>query len=136
MLKKVKINTLLVSVTDNGEDRITSHSEGVCKVEETGLVLHYHEKDNQGTAQLLISDDIADLNRKGQTRSRMTFIEGRMLPCPYTTPQGDLDLSLFTHSFTTSVNANGGRFQARYTMMASGRQVADNVLTVEFTFID
>ena len=136
MLKKVKINTLLVSVTDNGEDRITSQSDGVCKVEETGLVLHYAEKDNHGTAQLLISSDIADLNRKGLTRSRMTFIEGRMLPCPYTTPQGDLDLSLFTHSFSSSVNALGGRFQARYTMMAAGRQVADNVLTVEFTFTD
>ncbi len=136
MLKKVKIRTVLVSVTDNGEDRITSHSEGVCKVEESGLVLHYAEKDNQGTAQLLISPDIADLNRSGLTRSRMTFIEGRMLPCPYTTPQGDFDLSIFTHSFSTKLSNEGGRFQARYTLMAAGRQVADNVLTVEFSFIN
>ncbi len=136
MLKKVKIRTVLVSVTDNGEDRITSHSEGVCKVEESGLVLHYAEKDNQGTAQLLISTDIADLNRSGLTRSRMTFIEGRMLPCPYTTPQGDFDLSIFTHSFSTKLSNEGGRFQARYTLMAAGRQVADNVLTVEFSFIN
>lgn len=136
MLKKVKIDTLLVSVTENGEDRIASHCEGVCKVEESGMVLHYAEKDNQGTAQLLISDDIADLNRSGLTRSRMTFIEGRMLPCPYTTPQGELDLSIFTHSFSTTLSAEGGRFQARYTMMVAGRQVADNVLTVEFKFAD
>ncbi len=136
MLKKSRIQTLLVSTTENGEDLIRSESQGGCLIEENGLMLRYAETDNQGTASLLLTEGLADLKRHGSTQSRMTFVEGKLLPCHYVTPNGPLDFSLYTHQLTLQVNATGGRFQARYTLLAAGKQVADNVLTVEWTFLN
>lgn len=134
MLKKAHISTLLVTQTENGEDTIRTQADGLCQVEEDAVHLRYPESDNDGIALLLITPSLADLRRRGHTRSRLTFIEGRLQPCPYSTPQGDLDISIFTHAHSLTLNASGGRFQARYSLLAAGRHVADNVLTVEFTF--
>ena len=136
MLKRCNIETLLISNTENGEDLIRTAAKGGCLIEENGLMLRYPEKENKGTASLLLTDGLADLKRNGDTRSRMTFVEGKLLPCAYTTPRGTIDFSLFTHQQHFTVNGEGGKFEARYTMLAAGKQVADNVLTVEWTFCD
>lgn len=135
MLKKVHISTLLVSQTDNGEDTLRTEADGICQVEEDGVLLRYPEAENDGIVILLITQSLTDLKRRGLTKSRLTFIEGRLQPCTYVTPHGEIDLSIFTHSQQLSVNATGGQFQARYALLAAGRHVADNVLTVEFTFL-
>lgn len=135
MLKKAHISTILVTNHDNGEDVIRTESDGICQIEDNGILLRYPEAENNGIAILLITEALADLKRRGTTRSRLTFIEKRLLPCPYSTPHGDLDISIFTHQHHLQLNTTGGRFQARYTLLAAGHQVADNVLTVEFAFI-
>ena len=84
MLKKSKIQTLLVSTTENGEDLIRTAAVGGCLIEETGVMLRYPESDNHGTVTLLLTDTLADLKRRGDISSRMTFIDGKLLPCPYT----------------------------------------------------
>lgn len=135
MLKRIELTTLLVSVTENGEDTIRSVSKGSCLIEETGIMLKYKEEQNDGTASLLLTDGLADLKRHGQTQSRFTFINARLLPCVYVTPQGALDLSIYTHNQSFEINAQGGSFDARYTLLASGQQVADNTLTIKWNFI-
>lgn len=134
MLKKCAIQTLLTSNTENGEDIIRTEAKGGCLIEETGLMLRYAEAANQGTASLLLTDGLADLKRNGDTRSRMTFVNGKLLPCTYVTPKGNLDFSIYTHEQSFEVSAEGGCFKARYTLLAAGKQVADNVLTVEWVF--
>lgn len=134
MLKKANIRTILVSNTENGEDVIRTDSTGGCLIEETGVLLRYPEKDNNGTASLLLTEELVDLKRRGSIVSRMTFIEGKLMPCPYTTPNGPLDISIYTHSQKFTLNALGGRFQAKFSLLAAGKQVADNVLTVEWSF--
>lgn len=134
MLKKIHIETLLVSNTENGEDIIRTESKGGCLIEENGIMLRYSESQNNGTAVLLLTEGLADLKRHGDTEARMTFVEGKLIPCTYRTPNGMLDFSLFTHEQTFDINGQGGRFEARYTMLAAGKQVADNVLTVNWTF--
>ena len=56
MLKKSHIKTLLVSTTDNGEDIIRTEADGGCLIDESGLMLRYAERDNAGTASLLLTD--------------------------------------------------------------------------------
>ena len=80
MLKKSHIQTLLISNTENGEDIIKTDTNGACLIEETGIMLRYPEQENQGNATLLLTDGLADLKRHGHTQSRMTFIEGKLLP--------------------------------------------------------
>ena len=80
MLKRIKVETRLAAQTENGEDVIVTESAGTAVIDRDGLLLRYAEADNEGEAQLLLSDSIADLHRKGQVRSRMTFVEGRLLP--------------------------------------------------------
>lgn len=134
MLKKSHIQTLLTSNTENGEDIIKTDTNGACLIEETGIMLRYPEQENQGNATLLLTDGLADLKRHGHTQSRMTFIEGKLLPCHYNTPHGNIDLNIYTHQAFFTINADGGRFEARYTLLVAGKQVADNVLTIEWSF--
>lgn len=132
--KKSHIQTLLISNTENGEDIIKTDTNGACLIEETGIMLRYPEQENQGNATLLLTDGLADLKRHGHTQSRMTFIEGKLLPCHYNTPHGNIDLNIYTHQAFFTINADGGRFEARYTLLVAGKQVADNVLTIEWSF--
>ena len=134
MLKKAHIRTMLVTHGENGQDIIRSEADGGCIVEENGVMLRYSEKENKGTVSLLLTPELVDLKRHGLTTSRMTFIEQKMLPCPYRTVQGEMDISIFTHKQEFELNAAGGRFQTKYSLMVAGRQVADNVLTIEWTF--
>lgn len=137
MLKRATIQTVLVSVTENGEDVIRTESTGGCLIEENGVMLRYAEKENKGTATLLLTDTLADLKRRGDTTSRMTFVQGRMLPCPYHTGRaGDIDLSIYTHKTDFTLSPAGGRFSASFSVMIAGRQVADNTLTVEWKHED
>lgn len=134
MLKKCAIQTLLVSNTENGEDIIRTEAKGGCLIEETGLMLRYAEAANQGTASLLLTDGLADLKRNGNIRSRMTFVNGKLLPCTYVTPKGDLDFSIYTYKQCFEVTATGGYFIACYTLLAAGKHVAENVLTVAWEY--
>ena len=59
MLKKANIQTLLVSTTENGEDLIRTESVGGCLIEENGIMLRYTEKENKGTATLLLTEGLA-----------------------------------------------------------------------------
>ncbi len=134
MLKKIHLETLLVSNTENGEDVIRTESIGGCLIEENGIMLRYAEKQNNGTATLLLTEDLADLKRHGDTEARMTFVSGKLIPCTYKTANGMLDFSLYTHQQSFELDAMGGCFKAKYSMLAAGKQVADNVLTVKWTF--
>lgn len=134
MLKKCAIQTLLTSNTENGEDIIRTEAKGGCLIEETGLMLRYAEAANQGTASLLLTDGLADLKRNGNIRSRMTFVNGKLLPCTYVTPKGDLDFSIYTYKQCFEVTATGGYFIACYTLLAAGKHVAENVLTVAWEY--
>lgn len=134
MLKKIHIETLLVSNTENGEDVIHTENNGGCLIEENGIMLRYRESSNNGNATLLLTEGLADLKRHGDTEARMTFVDGKLIPCTYKTQNGMLDFSLFTHQQAFTIDAQGGRFEARYSMLAAGKQVADNVLTITWTF--
>ena len=136
MLKRIKVETRLAAQTENGEDVIVTESAGTAVIDRDGLLLRYAEAENEGKAQLLLSDSIADLHRTGQVRSRMTFVEGRLLPMPYATPSGTYDFSLFTHSLRLSVSPVGGEFAAKYSLLAGGQQVSDNQLAVRWTFVE
>ena len=134
MLKKCTLQTLLTSNTENGVDTIRTEAKGGCLIEETGLMLRYVETENQGTASLLLTDGLADLKRNGNIRSRMTFVNGKLLPCTYVTPKGDLDFSIYTYKQCFEVTATGGYFIACYTLLAAEKHVAENVLTVAWEY--
>lgn len=136
MLKRIKVETRLAAQTENGEDVIVTESAGTAVIDRDGLLLRYAEAENEGEAQLLLSDSIADLHRTGQVRSRMTFVEGRLLPMLYATPEGTYDFSLFTHSLKVAVSPEGGEFAAKYSLLVGGRQVSDNQLAVRWTFVE
>lgn len=135
MLKRIHVETLLVSNTENGEDIIRSESEGNCLIEENGIMLRYYEMQNNGYASLILTEGLVDLKRSGETEARFTFIDGKLISCTYKTSNGMLDFSIFTHRQTFVVDEKGGRFEACYSMLAAEKQVADNVLTITWTFI-
>lgn len=133
--RKVYITSRLETMTDNGEETFVLETEGECTVGESGFMLQYPEPDNEGLTRVVVTDGLTDLKRTGQVNSRMTFIEGKLLPAPYRTPHGELDLSLYTHGLQHRVDAGGCRLKVRYTILSAGRQVADNTLDLEARFV-
>ena len=136
MLKKVEVYTTLVTTGENGNDEIRTTSQGGCLMQDGDIMLRYPEPDNHGMAHLLITTGLADLKRQGDVRSRLTFIEGQMLPCHYVTSAGALNLDIFTHSLSLVLTDAGGCFEARYTVLVGGAHATDNELKVEFTFTE
>lgn len=130
MLKKVKLTTRLVSITESGEDCITREAEAAMLVEENGMMFRYKEEENEGTTTLIVAANLIDLRRRGRLQTRMTFIEGRLIPANYITPHGAIDLSVFTHQQHQEVNEQDGSIRIKYSVLSDGKQVADNDLTV------
>lgn len=135
MLKKAQINTRLLSVTDNGEETILTEGNGGCLIEESGVMLRYAEPRNHGTATLIIGNVLAQLRRNGDVESRLTFVEGQLIPADYQAGETKLDFSIFTHSRSFELNAEGGTLTLRYTLLLAGTQVADNTLTIQWKFV-
>lgn len=133
--RKVYIISRLETLTDNGEETFVLEAEGECAVGESGLMLQYPESDNEGVTRVVVTEELTDLQRTGQVNSRMTFVEGKLLPAPYHTPHGELDLSLYTHELRHRVDTAGCHLKVRYTILSAGRQVADNTLVLEARFV-
>lgn len=133
MLKKVKLTTELQTLTENGEDTIRSEAEAELRIEEQGLMLRYAEPENNGTAALIISNSLVHLQRQGRIRSRLTFIEQKLIPAEYHTPHGELHFDLFTHSRRETVTAEKGEIILKYSVLQDDRHAADNLLTVSWT---
>lgn len=134
MLKRINLETILVTTTENGTERIVTDATGSCLRQGSAMMLRYAEKLNEGNATLILSDDLADLRRNGLTTSRMTFIKGQLLPCPYSTPQGNIDIQIFTHEQTFEMGESGGEFHAKYSLLFSGQSTSDNELTIRWNF--
>lgn len=136
MQKEVLVSTTLTTVTPEGEDRILTENKGRCTVGDRGILLHYHESENHGDTTWVLTPEVVDLRRQGLTTARFTFIEGRMTATPYKAPHGNLALDIFTHSAALTVDAQGIRFEARYTVLAQGQAVTDNTLRLEARFTE
>lgn len=132
MLKRAHIKTRLVSTTEDGEDTIRTECHGTCQSEDGSVLLRYKEERSETQTALLLTAALADLKRRGAVEMRMTFIDGRMLPCAYRTAEGTADLSLYTHTQAYAFDGQRGRFVARYALLVSGRHATDNQLTVEW----
>ena len=133
MSQHIEVTTRLVVQGGDGEpETFTATLSGTCHVARSGLLLHYAEPDNGGHTSLILADGLVQLQREGHIKSQMTFVEGRMLPMPYTSPHGALDFSLFTHSARHTVHANGGTLHLQYSLLNAGQHLSDNTLHVEW----
>lgn len=135
MLKKSRIRTRLVTSTETGEETITTQATGGCLIDESGIMLRYAEEENHGTATLVAADSLAQLHRKGDVTSRLTFVENKLIPADYSVMQRNMDFSVFTHSRSFVLTPQGGRLEVKFTLLLAGAQVADNTLEICWDFV-
>lgn len=135
MLKRANIRTHLVTAAGTGEETLSTQATGSCQCDSSGVTLRYAEAENHGSAMLLASGGMAQLRRKGDVRSRLTFVENRLVPADYLAMGQNMDFSVFTHSLSLLSHSRGGRLEVRFTLLLAGAQVADNTLEICWDFV-
>lgn len=135
MLKKAQIYTHLSTTSEAGEEVITSQAQGMCLIEKTGILLRYPEEKNHGSATLIVSDSLAQIQRVGDISSRLTFIEQQLIHADYSSLQRKMDFALFTHHLSFALDSKGGYFKVRYSLLLANTHVADNTLEIAWNFI-
>lgn len=134
MLKETQVRTQLESITEAGKEVITTQAQGACLIEESGILLRYTEDKNHGTATLIVSESLVQLQRQGDVVASLTFIEQQLIPAKYAIAQKHLDFSIYTHSRDFLLNAQGGRLRVCYSILLSGTHLSDNTLEIVWNF--
>lgn len=136
MMKQVDI-VLRTRQTMQGETSDLSQLAcGTLEQTETGFLLRYTEKDENGLATdnaFLLTDTVGTLQRSGAVKSEMRFRPGCDSPFLYHTFYGTFDFTLHTEYFRHSLTENGGKVMIRYTLSAQGQSVGEYTLKLHIT---
>lgn len=128
MQHKVKLELTLVSVAPEGEHETKSVFEAQCHQEGAACLLRYDDPENGGHSEVVLSADICEIKRKGETSSRLVFIPNRLQDAIYITPHGPLPMSVYTHAVRLDSTPHGGSCRISYSLLLSGEHVGDNEL--------
>lgn len=134
-MKKIKIESSLLTHTEHGEERIENQTVGHCEVGEHGVRLTFDELEENRHTVWVIADGLAECRRSGDVTSRFVFVPQRMLEAPYAIHGQTLPMQLYTHALSLKLSPKGGRCEIRYTLLQGGQAVADNHLELRFTFL-
>ncbi len=97
-------------------------------------VLSWHENAAAGlgetAATLSLYPGGAVLERRGETRARMVFREGKVCPCRYETPFGALPMEGHTRRVDYSLTEDGGKIELSYTLRMDGGPLGENDLSI------
>jgi len=91
-------------------------------------LLKYEEAENKGHTMLTVAPGFARLHRQGLTSSLLHFESGKRVDARYRTPMGALSLLIDTHDYRLETSGDGGRWEARYSILVNGRKVSENTL--------
>ena len=106
-----------------------SHEEkhaGYCWLETEGdtLRISWEQKagDDAAAFTMTLREGSAEMQRTGTAAGRLRFAPGRQTPGQYSTPFGELELTLYTHALAFVRDDAGGRLCLDYEMKDSGQR--------------
>jgi uncharacterized beta-barrel protein YwiB (DUF1934 family) len=101
--------------------------------------LKYEELSEEGDAVrtlVRVSDEGIEVNKWGNTSSKMVLIENRVTQSDYGTPYGIIRMSMDTMATSYELEENSFVVQAEYALHLDGQFISTNRLLVEASFID
>lgn len=123
MAQEVKLRVRGVQMQGEAtEDNVEVVSVGQMYEEEGFLCLKYDEvvdESESGVVQVVhnlmkIRDDQVEVIKNGPTESHMVFVPGRATYTYYSTPLGELEVSIFTRQIQKEQKSNGFRLLLQY----------------------
>ena len=117
--------TITARTTDaDGTDTATQTVVGFWHRDETSVEIRYREPSGDNTlgntaTQLRVFDDRLELQRTGDYRCLLILEAGATHSCAYTTPFGDIPLTVTTQAFHAALPSEGrGELTVSYTLDA------------------
>lgn len=123
MTQEVKLRVRGVQMQgETTEDNVEVVSVGQMYEKDGFLCLNYEEvvdESESGVVQVVknlmkIRDDQVEVIKKGPTESHMVFVPDRATYTYYSTPIGELEVSIFTKQIQREQRANGFRLVLQY----------------------
>lgn len=115
-----------------GTESMTQRAVGVLRREGSGWLLTYREGEDSGlgdtSTALRLEEGKATLTREGESTSQMVFQPGEPYACRYTTPYGELSMTVKTLRLEWELGQAGGKVFIIYKLQLGGADMGENRL--------
>lgn len=127
--KDVKLNIVGSQSKDGERDDVTLNVNGRLVSEDGIHTLTYTELDDEGSidTEIRIEGEVVTMIKSGATESNMVFEKAKTYAAAYSTPFGNLDVSLFPTLVDTHVGEDAGRIELEYILSMGGEQYVNRV---------
>lgn len=136
MIKDVLINITGFQSVDDNTDKIEFTTDGKFGIRDNEFFISYdegqmlEEKTEVKTKLFLKSDNSVVLERSGSIKSKMLIKEGERNSCFYSTPIGDLSISIFGKKIEHNLTEKGGNVTLEYTIDSNMQVLSQNTVNI------
>ena len=133
-MKKVNVNILSKTRTDDGEDTTEFFTSGSYELGEKGYVLCYDESGGIGYESCRIKITVTDkailIERTGPAAASLTIEAGGKHHCVCGTPYGEFTMGINAYEVESELNDEGGRLRFRYSIDVNSDFISENEMLI------
>lgn len=135
MIKDVLITVVGEQSFEEQSDKIELITDGKFGIKDGSYFISYYDNkltDSPSTSKTImyIKENSVVIQRNGDFSSRLVVEKGVKNACLYSTPHGDLTLSIFGKKVESNLNENGGSLDLDYTIDANSRLLSQNKVKI------
>lgn len=129
MKRRAKISVCGIHETED-KDQVEVVSLGEWEATDTGYEAVYKDADGDNPEQLVqttivVKEDHVEIIKEGSMKSHMVFIPDRETLSYYTTPFGELEVSILTTRLECQESENEAEIFLEYTLEVNGTQMSN-----------
>lgn len=135
MIKDVLITIVGEQLIDEQSDKIELITDGKFGIKDGSYFISYYDNklaDSPSSSKTImyIKENSVVIQRTGDFSSRLVVEKGAKNACLYSTPHGDLTLSIFGKKIESNLNEKGGSLDLNYTIDANSKLLSQNVVKI------
>lgn len=135
MIKDVLITIVGEQGFEDQNDKIELITDGKFGFKDGSYYISYDDNRMTETPSasktiMYIKENSVLIQRTGDFQSRMVVEKGVRNACLYSTPHGNLTLSIFGKKVESNLNENGGSLDLSYTIDANSRLLSNNKVKI------
>lgn len=135
MIKDVLITIVGEQLIDDQSDKIELITDGKFGIKDGSYFISYYDNklaDSPSSSKTImyIKENSVVIQRTGDFSSRLVVEKGTKNACLYSTPHGDLTLSIFGKKIESNLNEKGGSLDLNYTIDANSKLLSQNVVKI------
>lgn len=135
MIKDVLITIVGEQGFEDQNDKIELITDGKFGFKDGSYYISYDDNRMTETPSasktiMFVKENSVVIQRTGEFQSRMVVEKGVRNACLYSTPHGNLTLSIFGKKVESYLNENGGSLDLSYTIDANSRLLSNNKVKI------